>query len=83
MLRQHAQCWRGAIGLNIADDGLSGFSLSDNTAYHTVDFPLSIDNTDIDFVGSIVVNDDSTTSFPGSDIIQIGLFNITPIPVLN
>ena len=65
------------------DDGLSGSALSDSTRYSPVDFLLSIDGTDIGFTGIIVVNNDSTTVFPGSDIIQVGLYNITPFPVLN
>ena len=65
------------------DDTLAGSTSSSGTIYFPADFSLNIDSTLINFVGVINVDDNSTSTLPGFDVIQIGRFGITPNPVLN
>jgi len=65
------------------DDGLVGSSNSNGTLYSPVNFSLSIDGTDINFSGLVNVDDNSTFTLPGNDVLQIGSAGIAPSPDLN
>ena len=64
-------------------DGISGLPRLGASLYSPVNFALSIDSVDISFSGSMFVDDNSTQIFKGFDVLQIGLFGISPMPTIN
>lgn len=65
------------------DDGLSGSASAAGTIYFPADFTLDIDSTTINFTGAVNVDDNSTITLPGNDVIQVGSASISPNPLLN
>lgn len=64
------------------DAALAGTATANGTNYTLAAFSLNILGEEITFSGLVNVTDDSTF-IPGADTIQIGLFGINPMPLIN